>query len=432
MKKGRILLLTIGLIAFSALSWITVMRAETPTQRQEKLVEDAKAYMQDEIYVYAAPLLEEAVGIKGPLTAEAERLLKESYLALRTYSEERKYVELLRAQMGRENAPASVFLEAAEYYRKDQDMPRFFEVVKLGIEKTDDEALKKLYEAYRYQYRLFYNSFEEVTPFVGGTAKVKQNGKWGIADKTGKLLIPCTYDSITHFIEGRAIAKVGSTIYAMNQEEQRIALLKTAGEAIGVLSDDRIPIQTKDGWICATGDLLAAGEVFEELKSFQSGLAAAKKDGKWGLLNTNLEWVVEPTLEEIKVDANGFAVQGDAYFVKEGSAYVLYRGLEKLEGTYENAVPFASGEYAAVKNKGKWGFVDRTGKLVIAHLFDEAISFTGHVAPVRMGEKWGYVDASGAFVVKPVFEKAYPQYEGSAPVLTEDGWRFLIFLEFDR
>ncbi|PCI99407.1 MAG: hypothetical protein COB15_04290 [Flavobacteriales bacterium] len=39
---------------------------------------------------------------------------------------------------------------------------------------------------------------------------------------------------------------------------------------------------------------------FDGLRSFKNGFAAAKKGGKWGLINEVGEWIVEPTLGGIK------------------------------------------------------------------------------------------------------------------------------------
>ena len=45
-------------------------------------------------------------------------------------------------------------------------------------------------------------------------------------------------------------------------------------------------------------------------------------------------------------------------------------------------------------------------KLVIPALFDEARDFTNGVAAVRVDQKWGYIDKSGRLLVQPVYENA--------------------------
>jgi hypothetical protein len=59
-----------------------------------------------------------------------------------------------------------------------------------------------------------------------------------------------------------------------------------------------------------------------------------------------------------------------------------------------------------VVKDGKWGYVDRTGKVVVAPRFDAAGRFSEGLAPVRLGRQLGYADATGALVLAPEFEPA--------------------------
>lgn len=40
---------------------------------------------------------------------------------------------------------------------------------------------------------------------------------------------------------------------------------------------------------------------------------------------------------------------------------------------------------------GKWGYIDKQGKMVINPLFDSTESFAEGLAAVRNGDKWGYI-----------------------------------------
>src|SRR5580658_5395332 len=56
---------------------------------------------------------------------------------------------------------------------------------------------------------------------------------------------------------------------------------------------------------------------------------------------------------------------------------------------------------------GKWGFIDKSGQIVIEPKFAEAFEFSEGVASVLVGgfndpnSKWGYVDTLGRFVISP-------------------------------
>jgi len=46
---------------------------------------------------------------------------------------------------------------------------------------------------------------------------------------------------------------------------------------------------------------------------------------------------------------------------------------------------------ARTEIRGKWGYVDPEGKLIIAPKFDYAWDFAEGLAAVRIGESWGFI-----------------------------------------
>ena len=69
-----------------------------------------------------------------------------------------------------------------------------------------------------------------------------------------------------------------------------------------------------------------------------------------------------------------------------------------------------------VKKNGKWGYIDRSGKIIIPPQFDYAWFFSEGLAPVKIGRKWGYIDKSGKIVIEPRFDWAESFSEGLAGV----------------
>src|SRR5690242_17555808 len=56
-----------------------------------------------------------------------------------------------------------------------------------------------------------------------------------------------------------------------------------------------------------------------------------------------------------------------------------------------------------VHANGKYGYMDRSGKLVIQPQFDKAEEFSEGLAPVQAGNRWGYTDKSGKFAIPVQF-----------------------------
>jgi hypothetical protein len=55
-------------------------------------------------------------------------------------------------------------------------------------------------------------------------------------------------------------------------------------------------------------------------------------------------------------------------------------------------------EFAAVKIGKKWGYVDKTGKVIIHLQFDDVRNFSEGLAEVRVGERWIFIDKTGRYV----------------------------------
>ncbi|PPJ62334.1 WG repeat-containing protein [Cuspidothrix issatschenkoi] len=59
---------------------------------------------------------------------------------------------------------------------------------------------------------------------------------------------------------------------------------------------------------------------------------------------------------------------------------------------------------ASVNIDDKWGYIDKTGKIVIPLQFNKVGNFHEGLAGVEIDYKWGYIDKTGKIVVPPEFE----------------------------
>jgi WG containing repeat len=205
------------------------------------------------------------------------------------------------------------------------------------------------------------DSYQVARPFREGLAAIKQGGKWGYLDKTGKMAIEPQFAEALRFSEGLAAVKNGD----------------------------------KWGYIDKSGKMAIAAQ-FETAYQHEGGLAAVKQDGKWGFIDATGNMVIAPQFEE----AYGFS-EG-LVDVKLGGkwGYCDKNGKMVIAATYEGAHAHFDG-LAGVKQGGKWGFVDVTGNMVIQAQFDEAGSFSDGLAEVKVGKKFGYVDKTGKYVWAP-------------------------------
>jgi TonB family protein len=83
--------------------------------------------------------------------------------------------------------------------------------------------------------------------------------------------------------------------------------------------------------------------------------------------------------------------------------------------TFDEAGDFSEG-LAAVKMKDKFGFINAAGEVVIEPQFDNARSFSEGLAGIEVGGKWGFITKSGKIVMEPEYDQASLFYNGLAEV----------------
>ncbi len=432
MKAAKKILLLVGCVALLGVSWLMAVSAKTDADTQRELINEANAYLADEIYVRAIPLLEEASSYEDEYTAQAEALLKDAYLKLLDQSDYRDgYETLLAKQMARSAAGSDVFLEAAEYYLRVNEYDSALAVMRDGIARTGDEKLTELYEANRYAFTLRDRDYEDVTAILNGAIAVKRDGKWGIANAGGDLVIPCEYDKVSSYCNGAVVVMKDGVTYAVNTDNNRIALYHGTATDIGNMDQNVLGLKTAEGWVLANSGLYTAAPVVDEMGAASGGCVPARVGDKWGLLSAAGEgWLTQPAYDDIIRDGLGRCYAQGALFLKSGGKLRLAVGGQWVGDEYEDARPFADG-WAAVKKNGKWGFINTAGEVMIDYRFEDALSFGQHLAAVKVDGLWGYVSLRGELVIEPQFLDARSFSGGYAPVLTDTGWGFISLAEYN-
>ncbi len=97
-----------------------------------------------------------------------------------------------------------------------------------------------------------------------------------------------------------------------------------------------------------------------------------------------------------------------------------------IEAKYQYTAGFREG-LAAVRENGMFGFINEAGEMVIPPQFKSAFFsvFVDGMAAIGTQSLWGYIDRSGKFVIPPRFERASDFREGLAAVRLEGKWGFI-------
>ncbi|TYQ14888.1 UNVERIFIED_CONTAM: WG repeat protein [Acetivibrio alkalicellulosi] len=75
-------------------------------------------------------------------------------------------------------------------------------------------------------------------------------------------------------------------------------------------------------------------------------------------------------------------------------------------------------ELYRVQRRGKWGFINKDGEIIIRPKYKWALDFSDGLAPVQIGNKMGYINEKGDIVIKPIFDFADVFNDGLAIIRT--------------
>jgi hypothetical protein len=75
------------------------------------------------------------------------------------------------------------------------------------------------------------------------------------------------------------------------------------------------------------------------------------------------------------------------------------------------------GDLWPVEQDNKWGYIDKTGRLIIPFRFDNAGNFSEDLAAVVIKERTGYIDKTGKFIIPPQSYLGHSFSEGLAMVV---------------
>lgn len=144
----------------------------------------------------------------------------------------------------------------------------------------------------------------------------------------------------------------------------------------------------------------------------QEYLIPAMKNGLWGYIDSNEQWIIRERFDEAMPFTQGLAcVQ---YYDRWG--FIDKNGQWVIQPIYDKAKPFSEG-MACVKINNGWGFINKSGKLVIDPIYSAVSSFSDGFAVVYDGDGFRFIDKNGNLTIDKTFSVAKPFTDGLASVI---------------
>ena len=248
-----------------------------------------------------------------------------------------------------------------------------------------------------------------------------ENGLWGYIDKTGKVTIPYRWQDANSFSEDLASVKdtkrkqgfIDKTGKVVIPCKWRIALEFKEGLASVEESDAEWKYIDKTGKEIISCNGIIALPFSDGLASIwhnKGYFSCIDKTGEKAFLG---DWrVINSFSDGLSCAMKKYGNDKYGYIDKTGKIIIPFK--------YNEADPFFDGLACVRNNRGKYGYIDKTGKIIIPFNFNkENIFFSDGLACIQDDtEKYGYIDKTGKIVIPCQWENAKSFSEGYAAVMT--------------
>jgi hypothetical protein len=153
---------------------------------------------------------------------------------------------------------------------------------------------------------------------------------------------------------------------------------------------------------------------FEVVKNFSNEIAAVKTNGRWGYINKNDQIVINPTFD----DAGDFneelaiiKINNKSNLINKRGDFLLTEGYDRISLTDEG--------YFLTEENNLHGLIDFEGKEIVSPSYNEIRREHKNIILVRRGMKYGVMDESGNFEL-PLYYKNIIFDHSNLKILAED------------
>ena len=259
-------------------------------------------------------------------------------------------------------------------------------------------------------------------------------GKYGIVDIGNSQVLELKYDAISKIHEGeyyvvtegnnqKIVKRSGQEVLNANGKEIT-ALLKNPENGVIYKVDNKYGVMNLSG-----EDVVEAS--YDELKEGKTGILIAKKGDKCGIIdlqgNEKVEfkyngitynekadlYITEDESYNNEVLDSNYSVKltGIVTDLNDEKGYIEIRQSDeykyynfKFEEEKEAEI-FTGNTLFVSKKDGKYGFVDKDGKVIVDYIYDDVgMQNSFGFAAIKKDGKWGAVDRNGNIVQEPTYQ----------------------------
>ena len=260
------------------------------------------------------------------------------------------------------------------------------------------------------------------------------NGKNGVVDTSNGQVLETKYDGVSKIHEGdyyvvtdggkQKVVKKDGTESLNGSYDEIVAILKNSENGVIFKKNNKYGVMNLSGesTIKAT---------YDDLKEAKTGVFIAKTGDNYGIIDLEGNTLVEFKYRNITYNekADLYITEDENYNneVLDGNYEVKQTGMVtdlddekgyieirqdgeykyynfKFEEEKESDI-FTSNTLFVSKKDGKYGFVDKDGKVVVDYIYDDVTSQNAFgYAGIKKDGKWGSIDRTGKVVQEPTYD----------------------------
>ena len=418
-------LIVVIMLAMLTVSWKNVKNYYTKINAEYNAhIQMAEKLESKQVYIDAVSEYESALKIR-PDNYEIAVKIKELYQEL---GQKANYIKACENAISIAPSQKELYLELMDCYLESNN---FREVLRLAdkAEKNigiDDEISERVIMV-KGQYALSTYSFNIVKNLyyvdnINGYYIAEKDGKQGLISAKNAVMVDFEYDYIGLLSNDLIPVKKNGEYYYINGDGYRKLVPDEKADYFGTFGNGYAPAAYNGVYGYVNNRLKEFNFEYDYAGCFSNGITAVEKNGKWGIINTEFKEVTDFIFDEIVMNDYGFCSTYGVFFAKKGNQYYLYdKSGTELAGGFDDVDMFASDEPAAVKIGGKWGYVSKTGEMIIQPEYEQARSFCIGYGPFMQDGKWGCIDKAKNILIEPTFQDMKPfTKNGRAFVMNND------------
>lgn len=325
-------------------------------------------------------------------------------------------------------------------YFTDKDYESCYDIIYTAEKRNiKTDYLSEISQKIHYYYEIDHTSYENVSIFSSNFSAVQNKGVWGFVNRYGVKRVGCQYPEVGVFTQaGCAPVKTEKgEVFFIDKEGNKTLATNDKYLWFGPLTNNTIVAQKsnkKYTYLNSEFDKLF-GE-YDYASAMNNDIAVIRSGDVWTIINSEGETTSKDAFDSFILDEKNIACRNERLFAHNHKNQVIMvdaKGQKIGTQVFQDAQIFFDETYAAVKIKGKWGFVDKNGEIVIKPKYDDARSFSNGLAAVKISDKWGFIDTSGNLCIEAKFYETKDFNEkGSCFVKVGEQWQLLKLYRLNR